>query len=92
MTTTPDPMVPRPKKAAKMMPRPKRTPRAATPALPAPAVAPAPPVEVLTRPDLRQPWERYADALVVLIARSESELERYLLRMALLKARHTPYK
>lgn len=46
-----------------------------------PRAAPAPPA-----------WERYSNALCLLIARETDEFEQYLMRIKLLKARYTPWK
>lgn len=54
--------------------------------------APAPPAALVPRADLRQPWERYSETLIRRIAREDDELQRYLLRLELLKVRHTPYR
>lgn len=85
------PSLPR-QKAPRMTPRPRRAPKAAPPVAAPAVVVEAPPVEVLAAPNLRQPWERYSDALCILIAREGDELERYLMRIALLKARYTPWR
>ena len=92
MTTTPDRMVPR--KAARMTPRPKRTPKAAPSTPPAVELAapPAPPVAEATAPVTPRPaWARYSDALTVLIAHEDDPCERDMLRLKLLEARHTPW-
>lgn len=77
---TPASIVPR-KKPAKMMPRPKRKPKP-------PPIAEASPPE----PPARASWERYSDALCILIPRETDEFEQYLMRVSLLKARYSPYK
>lgn len=91
---TPTPIVPRPK-IAKMMPRPKRKPKLppAPPVVEAlPAEPPTPVVEVSPEPTFRPSWERYSDALCILIPREEDPFEQYLMRTSLLKARYTPWK
>lgn len=64
-----------------------RLARAHVAAIRAQLAPPAPPAALVPAPDLRRPAARYADALVVLIAREGDEYVRWLLRRRFLAAR-----
>lgn len=74
---TPGATIPR-RRPPRMTPRPQ----------PPPPIAEASPA----RPAERPSWQRYTDALCVLIPREPDEFEQYLMRVSLLKARYTPWK
>lgn len=73
-----------------MTPRPIRKPKPAPAAL-VPVAAPAPPAELLAAPP-RADWELLAEAIARMIPRQTDEAERYHLRVALLRARYTPWR